>query len=343
MTNEQFFELVSIHQNRLKVFLWSEALALTGLLPSEIILENKKVADPLFPLTQSGKNYQNMDFVIQNYSNSDLFEISKNDYGIASQFVLNTKAPQYFELSQSQGWYRVQHDIYQNSFWIRCVPMVRNVYLVGSGAMGISSGSSDTDLAFQCHPCTVLISRFWAKTLVKLMSKDSYSVRFGVVETWLRLHIWASKDKWNDKLKNLKIQEKQYRQRKGIKYDLGLFFENEQQLVDYFGYDQRQYFIHSKKRIELHNDSCFELATNISKSQEAISWVIKLSLTILTIPLLPLILLQLVFSFFRFENNPNHTLHLRFCSFFPRFPEKEFLTSSNPVIHPMFKNNSNTQ
>jgi hypothetical protein len=335
-------KLVTNHQNRGKIFSWVELLTLTGKYPDEIKTEIDKtqveIADPFLPYTQSGKNYnvQNDDFIIQNYSNPDLFKISYNEYGISSEFNLKKNFPTNYHWQDNIDWFWQQKTAAKISSWLYCIPGVRKVYLLGSTALEISKPNSDLDIAFLCYPGCVLLSRFWAKIWFKILRVDTFSfvlnlklLFFGEVFRLTKI-IWAE-----TQIKNTRTQIWEFKNRLGLKIDLGMCYENEEQVANYYGNDERQLPILNKLLLikSAFDPDIFDdpnlgriFVEEPSDFLKAFQLIIKIFLWIISPIIYPLAVLQIQWNKLKHNKNLNHIVQFSFCSFYPRLPEEKFLT-----------------
>jgi hypothetical protein len=335
-------KLVMNHQNRGKIFSWVELLTLTGKYPDEIKKEidemRDEITDPFLPYTQSGKNYnaQNDDFIIQNYSSPDLFAIGYNEYGISSEFNLKKTFPTNYHWQDNIDWFWQQKTAAKISSWLYCIPGVKKVYLLGSTALEINKKNSDLDIAFLCYPGCVLLSRFWAKIWFKILRVDTFSFVLNLKLMFLAEMLKLSKSAWIVRqIETTKTQIWEFKNRLGLKIDLGMCYENEVQIEAHYGTDERQLAIlHKLLLIKSAFDPSIFDDSNLgrifveepSDILKAIQWVIGIMLWIFSPIIYPLAILQIQWNKLKHNKNLNHTVQFNFCTFYPRLPEEKFLT-----------------
>jgi hypothetical protein len=337
-----FRKLVINHQNRGKIFSWVELLTLTGKYPEEIKAKIDEmqggIVDPFLSYTQSGKNYNDLndDFIIHNYSNSDLFKIGYNEYGVSSEFNIKKTFPTNYHWQDNIEWFWQQKKAAKISSWLYCIPGVKKVYLLGSTAFEVSKKNSDLDIAFLCYPGCVLLSRFWAKIWFKILRVDTFSfvlnlklLFFGEVFRLTKI-IWVEKQ-----INNTRKQIWEFKNRIGLKIDLGMCYENEEQIEEHYGNDERQLAIlHKLLLIKSAFDPNIFDDSNLgrifveehSDILKAFQWVVRIMLWIFSPIIYPLAILQIQWNKIKHNKNLNHTVQFDFCTFYPRLPEEKNLT-----------------
>lgn len=338
-------KLVMNHQNRGKIFSWVELLTLTGKYPDEIKKEidgiKSEITDPFIPYTQSGKNYNelNDNFIIQNYANPDLFQIGYNEYGVSSEFNLKKTFPTNYHWQDNIDWFWQQKTAAKISSYLYCIPGVKKVYLLGSTALEINNKNSDLDIAFLCYPGCVLLSRFWAKIWFKILGIDTFSFVLNLKLISLIEILKITKNTWiENQIERTKTQIWEYKNRTGLKIDLGMCYEKEEQVTEYYGSDERQLpILHKLLLIESAFDPNIFEDPNLGRIFVAepfaivkvLQFIIKIILWVISPLIYPLAILQIQWNKLKHNKNLNHIVQFNFCSFYPRLPEERFVTKLN--------------
>jgi hypothetical protein len=337
-------KLVMNHQNRGKIFSWVELLTLTGKYPEQIRKEidetKSEITDPFLPYTQSGKNYNqpNDDFIIQNYSNLKLFKIGYNEYGVSSEFNLKKTFPTNYHWQDNIDWFWQQKTAAKISSYLYCIPGVKKVYLLGSTALELNNKNSDLDIAFLCYPGCVLLSRFWAKIWFKILGIDTFSFVLNLKLISIIEILKITKNAWIEKqIEKTKTQIWEYKNRTGLKIDLGMCYENEEQVTKNYGNDERQLAILHKLLLikSAFDPDIFEdpslgriFVEEPSSFLKILQTILKIILWIFSPIIYPLAILQIQWNKLKHNKNLNHTVQFDFCTFYPRLPEEKFLTKS---------------
>ncbi len=334
--------LVLNHQNRGKIFDWVELLTLTGKYPEEIKREIDEMKidqiDPLIPYTQSGKNYNpKIDkFIIDNYKNPDFFKIGYNEFGVSSVFNLKRTYPTNFHWQDNIEWFWQQKKAAKISSWLYCIPGVKKVYLLGSTGLEINKANSDLDIAFLCNQNCVLLSRFWAKIWFKILGVDTFSFRSNLKLILLsELLCFVKAPIIKKQIQKSKKEIWQFKNRNGLKIDLGMCYENEEQITNYYENEERQLPILNKLLLikSSFDSSIFEdpnfgriFVEEPNDLKKVFQFLVKITLWILTPLIYPMAILQIIWNKIKHNQNPNHQVHFNFCTFYPRFPDEKFLT-----------------
>ncbi len=334
-------KLVINHQNRGKIFSWVELLTLTGKYPDEIkkeIDENQEIIDPSYPYTQSGKNYNSQydKDLIKNYNNPELFQINYDKFGVSTNLNLHKTNPTNFYWQDNLDWFWQQKKASKISSWLYCIPGVKKVYLLGSTGLEINKANSDLDIAFLCYPNCVLLSRFWAKIWFKILGIDTFSFGLNLKLIFFqRIANWSN-IKWiKNKIDQTSKQIYKFKTRTGLKIDLGMCYENESQITEYYRSDERQLPILNKLLLikSSFDESIFEdpnlgriFVEEPSYGKKIIQLLVKITLWILSPIIYPIAILQILWNRIKHNQNPNHRVSFRFCTFFPHLPEERFLT-----------------
>jgi hypothetical protein len=311
---------------RNKQFGWTEVLQLTGKTPTEILnisLTNHAYnpPDPLYLLSQSAKNYSSelLTTVIENYDKPKLFLLGLDNYGIATSLNQALKQPIWASHQQNYNWLELSLKLESRLPWLGHIPGVKSICLVGSIPMHIATDNSDIDLIIQCNPYLVLMVRLWVKILLKFWGVDVFSF-------WLGLKLFRQKSlhKYNSEV--LK-QIRSYKQRAGVKIDVGLFYETESQLEAYYGRDIRQIWLWKGLQVwPSKSVTSFDLSAKILNNKfyffQKIFWLV---LSGLSVFVYPLSLLQLPFYNLKNGKNPNRPVKFNFVSFYPLYHEDKFL------------------
>lgn len=236
------YSLVFQQQNRYKFWNWDELFALTNLTPTQIkkIVDCKgyQLQDPLSSLLFSHKNHDQraIDNIFDNYSNHSRFELQYNDYGLSTNFILQSQNPTWQNYNHNQDWYWKQNWIYKYGQLLTTLPGVKNIYLSCSASLENSHCGSDVDLMIQTHKNWVWVSKVYFAVLSKVLKY--YNLNFG-----LALFYFITNQV--SELKSLKrdcIENK-------IKIDFGLVFEDEKDLEKYYSSKERNIFIWSALKL----------------------------------------------------------------------------------------------
>jgi predicted nucleotidyltransferase len=223
---QNIWELVHFHQARGKIFSFSEIFRHSSLTPSKLKSEKRTEIDPFYFLTQSGKGYNPLlEKFIRNYNNPNLTNVKKVGLGLDT------------------GICSFHEKIYQSpdlnySFWKLCesasvlasilkLPGVKAVYVFGSSLQGCSTKLSDIDLAIQTTPNCAVSTRILVKIYLKILGKDVYSIRFGILKmlVYLGKKFGILQPPIYQKLyKNIQKMMWNYKRKGGLKIDAGMFF-----------------------------------------------------------------------------------------------------------------------
>jgi hypothetical protein len=232
------YNLVFQQQNRYKFWNWDEVFAYTKLTPSEVkwIVDNKEyeLSDPLSALVFSHKNHdpRALDNIFDNYTNPSNFELSYNEYGLSTNFILHAQSPMWQNFNSNTDWYWKQNWIYKNGQLLTIFHGVRNVFLSCSAALENSHDGSDIDLMIQVHKNFVWITKPYFAILSKVLKY--YDLNF-IKASFYFLTKQISR---LEELKHNCVKDK-------IKIDFGLVFESQSQLEQYYSNKERNIFIWS--------------------------------------------------------------------------------------------------
>jgi hypothetical protein len=337
MINYHFdpFLLVQSSQNRKKSYTWSQLFLYTGLLPTKILnlQKNQSQVDPLWLLTQSYKNYANSDLFLKYYFSPEIFVPYHNSYGMTSRFIdLHTK-PMYFKFVTQTEWYERQRFICRIIDYLYLIPGIHKIYLVGSAQLEISTQTSDLDLAVQCHKHWVLPARIVLKFILKLSKTDVHPLFLELLAGFYKFT--------NQNLKASQIQAKIFKFQKPsrIKIDAGLFFEDKNQLWNYFEKTERNIWIYDMALIpsnyfaftDYKNETslCY-LPHPFSRIKKFIFNLLRYLLYFPGLLIYPLSMLQLIWFKLRKVENKFLVADFDFCCFYPRYPIFRFLTKLKP-------------
>ena len=337
-------KLVLNHQNRGKIFSWVELLTLTGKYPEQIkkeIDENQEIIDPLYPYTQSGKNYniEIDNLLLEYYSKPELFKIAYNQFGVSTVLNLKKTFPTNLHWQDNIEWFWQQKKAAKISSWLYCIPGVKKVYLLGSTGLEINKQNSDLDIAFVCHKNCVLLSRFWAKIWFKILGIDTFSFRLNLRLIFLsELFNFSKNNMIKKQIETTQRQIWEFKNRKGLKLDLGMCYENEEQINNYYGSDERQLPIINKLLlVKSAFDSEIFDDVNFGRlfTEEPLEWkkllqlISKMILWIWSPIVYPIAILQIIWNRIKHNKNPNHKVQFDFCTFYPYLPEEKYLTKLN--------------
>lgn len=315
---------------RSKIFSWSESFLLCEKLPSEIIKDIIKTElnntsdleriDPLWLYTQSAKNYS-FDFqvLLANYTNFNFTKVAFDFYGFSSKNTLLSSSPIWAKHTYNNQWFERQKRIAKLSVWMKTIPGIKNIFLVGSSSLEVAQKNSDIDLAIQCNKGFCLVVRFYIKILLKLFNVDVHPFSIGVYNSF-RKSINS-----NYKSKNVA----NFKNRSGLKIDAGLFFEDFTQLEKFFTRDIRQLWLWQALSLGLDSfpKSDFGFCNYNLKSNKFELIFIKIIFCILFPILYVLSISQLFLYKIIKKQNINRPVEPNFISFYPLFYEDSYLKS----------------
>jgi hypothetical protein len=236
--NISLYNLVFQQQNRYKFWNWDEVFAYTKLTPSEVkaIVDNKEyeVSDPLSALVFSHKNHEQraIDNIFDNYTNPSNFELSYNDYGLSTNFILHAQSPMWQNFNSNTDWYWKQNWVCKYGQWLQIFPGVRNVFLSCSAALENSHDGSDIDLMIQVHKNFVWITKPYFAIMSKFLKYYDLNFLLAV------FYFLSNQINRLEELKHNCVKDK-------IKIDFGLVFESQSQLEKYYSNIERNMFIWS--------------------------------------------------------------------------------------------------
>ena len=139
------------------------------------------------------------------------FGLMTSPYGLSGHNLASAQSNFWLFSARRVSWYELQQRALRSYLWIRYLPGVRRVYLLGSSAMGAATYNSDVDLVIEARPHWVWVVRLWLKIILKLRAQDVFRTSFQLRR---RLGI-------------LERQEPaEYKNRPGYKIDAGLITED---------------------------------------------------------------------------------------------------------------------
>lgn len=318
--------LISNFQNRSKIFSHTEVLAYSHI-PTN---RTKNVIDPLWSYTQSGKNYlpNKYQTILQHYLDPSFFE-PKYDYCCWSNRMVDlTSTPRWAYFVKNNDWFWKQLRAYKIAVFLRCLPGIKNIYICGSTTMEISNSESDIDFAIQTYKYQLLLARFWTKLSFKLANLDNHTIKNSIKQ--LLAH-WGFLDS-NIVNQGIYKDRKKHAQRNT---DCGLFFVNEEQIIEYFGLHEKQLSILSKslilfeyneENIDTPSLNSLSYYNNLSPIQVKICQFVRILLYLISIPLSPLIFFQLAWYKLKTTGKEDHCLKPNFSSFYQRNYESKKIT-----------------
>lgn len=308
--------LVAVFENRSKVFFHSEIRAYC----SSVLI--KSPPDPLWPLTQLKKNYnQGKDGLIyQNYTDQSFFQTYLDEYGASNRLIDLFTFPRWAHLIKNDNWFWKQKRAYRLMYWIKALPGVKRVYVCGSSTLEIANSESDLDLAILTYPGQLFLARFWAKTTFKILGLDNHTLLNSFRQLLSR---WKILDK--DTV-NRRIYEARQRN-KSKNTDCGLFFLNDRQIVDYYGWREKQLSVLSKsliiddyKQVSLQKyDLNYLQYLPRNPARLFLRNCLRGVLYLLSMPLYPLTYLQLFWYKLKTTGEEDHCLNSDFSSFYQRW------------------------
>lgn len=327
---EDLQSTISFQQNRSFIMSWSEVHTNTGLTPSEATCANTKstLVDPLFYLTQSQKNYKNGEFLIQNYTKTDLFTNYNFEYGVSKKVDYIKTKPIHYHLQDANNWYFKQSQLLKLSFLFSLTPGFEEVRLISSVALNISDKKSDIDIIIKTKKGHVLSTRIWTKLLIlKILRLDVHSTRLETSLTLVKTLKYVFKTNFIDKLeKEIITKIENFKNRGGLKIDLGACFDDFEVLKNHFGENERQYlWLYNSKKIIFNpnevlqnNDACgFLYLKTTSLQKSLLTLILKPMICFLYWIIYPFSYFQIPFYNFKNKNNTNFIYNTRIISFIP--------------------------
>jgi predicted nucleotidyltransferase len=303
-------DLILSHQNRNKVFSWSELKNLTGLNPSQIIqlLAEEGVGSPVDPswtFSQSGKNQnrQWIDKILQYYTNPEVFALQPNTYGLSTRLGQATNNPIWFNLIKQNDWFWKQKQALKLAAKLKCLPGIKAIYLVGSTSLHISGPNSDIDLAVVTRPQVVLPVRMLLKIWLKLLGLDVFPFHLGLYLQLLKLGRglgFGPNKFYETKIGQVEEQIWQFKQAKVLKLDLGIITDRPNLLAEKIGQEPRLLSLWGAKRIDVMDNLTLFANEQYLLEYQKNDWIDRVGsgITILLTPLVyllwPLSLWQLV-------------------------------------------------
>lgn len=236
-------------------------------------------------------------------------------------------APYHVHYVSNSDWFWKQKRACQIASWLYCLPGIKRVFVCGSVILEISTPEpdSDIDFAIQTHRHQVLLARFWAKLTLKLLNLDTHNLKNSFKQFLAR---WG----WLDAktVDAAILRDKKRHQNRNM--DCGLFFVTEQQVLDYFGLQEKQLSILGKALVidKYTPATLLELTSELTsintlgyyyqpnRAMLCLRLCTKIVLYILSLPLCPLIGLQIVWYKLKTTGHEDHCLTWHFSSFFPR-------------------------
>ncbi len=313
--NFEASKLVANHQTRSKHFCHTEIMAYCN------FKKNTLPPDPLWAFTQMKKNYyQNKeDLIFKHYTNPSFFELIENEWGVSNRFINLFRDPLWASYVIHNDWFWKQIKAINTASWIRFLPGVKRVYLCGSVILEISKPERDLDLAVECYKYQLLLARFWVKIVFKITRLDTLTLLDNLKQLLFKFGLVSKQE--IDKL-DFKINKN--------KIECGLFFENNQQVNQYFGIYERQLFILSRAIVfhEYKDIKSFGYENEIVNSLfflpqpkilVFIGYTCKFVLYLVSLFLLPLILFQLLWYWLKKIPSEDNFLQFRFANFYRRY------------------------
>ncbi len=308
--------LVALFQNRNKIFTPTEIKAYVK---SNI---STSTPDPLWPYTQLKKNYnQNKeDLIFSQYLNESFFTSKITTWGASNRFVDCYNLPYWAHFARNQDWFWKQKRTYKIASWLRVLPGVKQVFLCGSTVLEIAKPKSDIDLAVQAYSGQLLLARFWVKVVLKAFSLDNHTLANSFRQVLVR---WRVLDQ--EKVNSLIYKSRVRRQPNNV--DCGLFFLQQNQVVKYYGFFEKQLSILSMSRVvnqEFIEDS-EENFLNVlyylpSGKLYFISLrLIRVLLYLTSLPIWPFMYWQLFWYQLKTTGNEDQVLTPNFVSFYQRW------------------------
>ncbi len=316
--NLQLNELVANLQNRGKHFSHTELIAYT-----DLNFNTEPIPDPLWPLTQMKKNYYHpyTQLIFEEYCNPDFFRTQIELWGASNRLINLANQPIWAKYVVNHDWFWKQLQAIDSANWLTCLPGVKRVYVCGSSILEISHPSSDIDLAIECYQHQVLLARFWVKIALKLTNSDTHTLREAWQQLWFKFGLVSQSA-------IAKIEQKI----KPNKLDCGVFFENQEQISQYFGPYERQLFILARGLImqdyldqtnwpaTVVNGLFFLKPSRLKQLYQ--TWLrtcLKFSLYLISLPLIPLIFSQLIWYHLKRTTTEDSWLSYNFVAFYRRW------------------------
>ena len=165
----------------------------------------------------------------------------------------------------------------------------------------------------------------WLKILLKLLRLDVHPIRLQLL---LVLYTLLQK---STKVEQTRLTIWNYKNRSGIKVDAGMFFEDFNQIFDYFELSERNLsafdiafipsFSHKFSQHDFEtNYNTIYLKTNVNYIKHIFYYGIKVIFRILSIIIYPISILQLPWFKLNKIKDKQLVADFNFCCFFPRYP-----------------------
>ena len=106
------------------------------------------------------------------------FGLMTSAYGLSGYNLASAQSNFWLFSVRRTSWYELQQRALRSYLWIRRLPGVRRVYLLGSSAMGAATRNSDVDLIIEARPHWVWVVRLWLKIILKLRTQDVFRTSF---------------------------------------------------------------------------------------------------------------------------------------------------------------------
>jgi predicted nucleotidyltransferase len=228
----------------------SQAFTYCSITPSQLEVSlasvNKYNKDPNIVYTISPKNYTvNSAQYTDRYLDTKQFEIILDGYGTKVRCVDSKIEPIWVNYVTNNQWYLNQIRATKIAKSLKLLPGVKSVFLTGSSALELASNASDIDFIIQSNPGMVWVSRFWVKVYLKMIRQDVHDIVLENTILFVRLCRYLrliSVEKYNIQITN--IENKIWKKKTlGGLVDVGLFFENIEDVEKTFPKESRNFYI----------------------------------------------------------------------------------------------------
>lgn len=211
------------------------------------------------------------------------------------------------------------------------LPGVKAVYIFGSSLQGCSTKFSDIDLAIQTTPNSAISTRILVKLYLKLLGKDVYSIRFGLLKSFLKLaRKWRfiNSNSYDKLYKTVQNEIWNYKRKGGLKIDAGMFFSDISDLQKAYFAPIRHLFMYDVRKFNFYKtgNAIIPSLHPIPNKKE----IYKANLQDKIVHLLMFIPSKIYMKWQRSQPlNLNHVVTPNWVSFVPTMPEPEYLVAVN--------------
>lgn len=256
-------------------------------------------------LITSSPKHNNPDFnhyLFNHVDNLNKFQTSLSLYGISTPVIKSSESNYWLYTIRQDYSFAIELEAQKNIWWFKSIPGVKNLFLSGSASLGGATKNSDIDIIFEVYPMTAWLARFWIKAIFKMQGRDVFKLSF---QFYKLLHILKliNKDELDKKISD-------YKQRKGVKMDAGLFTTNWLKFAkDNIPKEPFMIFLHGSRIIEL--------TVPIPFHKKIVSIFLKIVLTLTSIPSYPFVVVWALVYIVSHKNVPHIHIGWNNVCFYP--------------------------